>query len=407
MASTLYDIPAATAALKELYSGQVVQNLVYKDNPYIAMVPKKTDFYGKSYPVPIQIGVSQGRSSTFSAAQTNISAPVLNEFQVTRRRDYSIGQLDNETMLASASDMGSFVKGAKVVVDSAIRSLKNSMASSAFRSGTGSIAQLGSIAAGVITLLNIADVVQFELNMTLQANATDGGTPRAAQGWVIAVDRVLGTVTVSATGLGGAAGSPAAWAASDFLLQSGDNNAKLIGLGGWLPQTVAGGDNFFGVNRSTDRVRLAGIFTDQSAVSVEEAQIFASQLAGREGGSPGIGIVSFASFTALQAALGSKVTYADYKGPANIAFRGITVNGATGPIDIFPDRNCPSLTEWLLQMDTWSLASLGEAPQILQYEDGALMMRVSGADAMELRTGLYGNFTCNAPGWNAQVKLSA
>lgn len=406
MASTLYDIPAATATLKELYAGQTVPNLVYKNNPGLAMIPKHTDFYGKSYPLPLQIGVSQGRSTSFAQAQANMSAPVLKEFQLTRVKDYSIGQLDNETMLASAQDIGAFAKGAKVVGDSAIRSLKNSMASTFFRSGTGSIAAISTITTGVIQLTNVGDVVQFEVNMTLQANATDGGGSPRVNGWVISVNRSLGQITVSATGLGGVAGTPTAWAAADFLLQAGDNNGKMTGLQGWLPSGTVTATLFFGVDRTADVERLAGLFTDQSALSIEEAQIIASQKLGQEGGMPGVGIVSFASFAALQAGLGSKVTYADYKN-GDIAFRGITVNGSTGPIDIFPDRNCPAFTEWMLQLDTWGLYSLGEAPQVLEYEDGNVMLRSATADAMEMRVGLYGQIGCSAPGWNAQVKLSA
>jgi hypothetical protein len=33
------DLTAMNAALKELYDGQVVENLVYADNPFLAMVP--------------------------------------------------------------------------------------------------------------------------------------------------------------------------------------------------------------------------------------------------------------------------------------------------------------------------------------------------------------------------------
>lgn len=406
MASTIYDIPAATAALKELYAGQAVPNLVYKNNPGLAMIPKHTDFYGKNYPLPLQIGVSQGRSVSFSQAQTNMSAPVLKEFVLTRVKDYSIGQLDNETMLASSNDIGTFVKGAKVVGDSAIRSLKNSMASTFFRSGTGSIAAIGTISTGVITLTNAADTAQFEVNMTLQANATDGGGSPRANGWVIARNVSAGTITVSATGINGVAGTPASWAAADFLLQAGDNNGKMTGLQGWLPSGTVTSTLFFGVDRTPDVERLAGLFTDQSAVSLEEAQIIASQKLGLEGGMPSVGLVSFASFAALQAGLGSKVSYADYKN-GDIAFRGITVHGSTGPIDIFPDRNCPALTEFLLQLDTWGLYTLGEAPQVLEYEDGNVMLRSATADAMEMRVGLYGQIGCNAPGWNAQVKLAA
>lgn len=41
------NLTAMNAALKELYDGQVVENLVYSDNPFLALVPKKTDFGGK------------------------------------------------------------------------------------------------------------------------------------------------------------------------------------------------------------------------------------------------------------------------------------------------------------------------------------------------------------------------
>jgi hypothetical protein len=41
------NLTAMNAALKELYDGQVVENLVYADNPFLALVPKKTDFGGK------------------------------------------------------------------------------------------------------------------------------------------------------------------------------------------------------------------------------------------------------------------------------------------------------------------------------------------------------------------------
>lgn len=406
MASTVFDIPAATAILKELYAGQTVPNLTYKDNPFLAMVPKFTDFVGKNYPMPLQYSVSQGRSATFANAQANISAPALVEFLLTRVKDYSLAQIDNETMLASASDLGAFARGAKVHVDSAIRSLKLSLASGVFRSGTGSIAAITTITTGVIVLTNPGDVVQFEVNMKLNASATDGAAPRAASGWVIAVNRNTGTITVS-TSLGGAAASPAAWAAADFLLQDGDSNAKMKGLAGWIPFVDPTSTPFFGVDRTADRVRLAGIAYDGSAQSIEEAQISATMQIGREGGTTSVGIMGFTSFAALEMALGTKVQYADYKGPADIAFRGIRVNGANSVIDIFPDRNCQPLTEWLLQMDTWKLCSLGPSPQILTYEDGVTMLRVTNADAAELRVGSYHQLGTNAPGYNAQVKLAA
>lgn len=401
------NLTSMNAALKELYDGQVVENLVYADNPFLALVPKKTDFGGKYKPVPIITGVSQGRSSSFTSAQTNQTAVSMQSFLLTRASDYSIATIDNQTMLASRTDKMSFLEGAKLVVDGAFRSITNSLASSLFRSGTGSIGQIGSISSGVITLSNASDVVQFEVNQTLQANATDGGTPRAALGYVIAVNRSAGTVTVSATGLGGSAGTPSGWAAADYLLVEGDNNAKVKGLAAWLPATApTSGDSFFGVDRSTDVTRLAGIRYDGSAQSIEESLIDASSLLAREGGKPDVCITNFATYAALEKSLGSKVQYVDMKGPAEIAFRGIMVNGANSMIKVFPDRNCQAQKGYLLQMSTWTLNSLGDAPQILRYGDGLEMLRVSNADAGEVRIGYYANLATNAPGWNANVSFS-
>lgn len=407
MPSTYLDLTAMNAALKELYDGQVVENLVYADNPFLAMIKKNTDFGGKYKPIPIITGVSQGRSASFANAQANQSAVQIESFLLTRASDYSIATIDNQTMLASRTDKMSFLEGAKLVIDGAIRSATLSLASSMYRSGTGSIGQVTSITTGVIVLADPNQVVGFEINQVLQANATDGGTPRAALGYVIAVSRSLGTVTVSAT-LGGVAGSPAAWAANDFLLVQGDNNAKLKGLAAWLPTTAPVlGDSFFGVDRSVDSTRLAGVRYDGSAQSIEEALIDGSNLLAREGGKGDHVFVPFSSYSALEKALGSKVQYIDLKGPANIAFRGIMLNGANSMMKVIPDRNALSQTAFMLQLDTWALESLGDAPQILKYGDGLEMLRVANADAGEVRVGDYAQLRTNAPGWNANVKLGA
>jgi hypothetical protein len=183
--STTYDIPAATAALKELYKGQTVQNLVYKDNPFLAMVPKMEDFVGKNYPIPIQFGVSQGRSATFSNAQANITAAQLQEFLLTRKKDYSIAR--------STTRPCSPRRGHRVVRqgrEGRGRQRHPRLEAVARVRAVPQRHRLGraitSISTGVITLTNVGDVVHFEINMTLQAAATDGAAPRAAKGYVIA-----------------------------------------------------------------------------------------------------------------------------------------------------------------------------------------------------------------------------
>lgn len=401
--SQYLDLSAMNAALKELYDGQTVENLVYADNPFLAMVPKKTDFGGKYKPVPIVTGVSQGRSSTFSNAQGNQSPVQIESFLLTRLSDYSIATIDNQTMLASKTDKMAFLEGAKLVIDGAIRSLTNSLASALFRSGSGVIGQIASQTGTTITLTNPQDIVQFEVNMYLGASATDGGALVGAPDIAIVtqVDRTNGILTFASV--------PGTWTNGYFLQVQGDTNLKISGLNAWIPPSNPSSTPFYGVNRAVDVTRLGGVRYDGSAQSIEEALIDGSSLLAREGGKPDVAIMNFASYSALEKSLGSKVQYVDLnlKGPAGIAFRGIMVNGANSMIKVFPDRNQLAQTCHLLQMDTWCLNSLGDAPQILRYGDGLEMLRVYNADAGEVRCGYYANLATNAPGWNANVRLSA
>ena len=224
------DLPAANAALKEHYEGQQTLNLAYKKNTFLTMVPKLTDMTGKYYPVPVIFETSQGGSSAFVTAQGNQTPMLIAEFAVPVRPDYHPVTIGNQAMKAAGNKVGAFIDLATKFIDVGIQSLANRQGSAMYRSGTGSRGAIGTITAGVIVLTNPADVVQFGVNQTLQASSTDGGAVRAAQGYVIARNTIAGTVTVSATALGGAAGTPSGWAAADFLLSAGDSNARCPGL---------------------------------------------------------------------------------------------------------------------------------------------------------------------------------
>lgn len=401
------DMTAANAALKEYYDDQKVENLAYDTRPTLVMVPKDTKATGKYVPVPLVYEVSQGNSANFNNAQNNQTPELIAEFLLTLRSDYSLATLEQQAMLASMDEKGSFIKFSKDYVDKAIQASGQRASVSLFRSGTGSRGSIaaGGIAAGVITLSSPSDVTSFGINMTLTAAATDGGAPTAALGYVIARNVSAGTITVSATGIGGAAGSPALWAAGNFLAVQGDTNAVFPGFAGWLPSTAPGGaDNFFGVNRSSDS-RMYGLYYNGSNAPLEEAIIDAALYNAREGGQPGHFITNFASYAAVAKALGAKREFVNLETDGGIKFRGVKIIGPNGDIECFADRNCQPLTGWLLQMNTWKLYSLNAVPFIFKYGDGLDMLRVANADASEVRVGFYAGLACNAPGFNSQCTL--
>jgi len=400
------DLPAGNAALKEWYDDQKVENLAYDDNPLLVMMPKKTNATGKYIPIPVIYEVNQGRSSNFANAQGNQTPGLLAEFLITLRPDYDVATLAQQAMLASQDDRGGFIDFATMFVDLAIQGASLSASSSMFRAGTGSVGQISSITAGVIVLTNPADISQFGIGQTLQANSTDGGTPRAALGYVIARSVRNGTITVSATAQGGAAGTPSGWTTSDFLLVQGDNNAKMSGLSAWLPSTdPSSTDNFYGVNRSVDS-RLFGVSYNGSTQPIEEALIDHAMLIRREKGRPRHFLTNYGSEAALLKALGTRREFVDWEGDGEISFRGVKVQGPAGPIEVFADRNCQAATGYLLQLNTWKLYSLNAVPHIFKYgPEGLDMLRVANADAVEVRVGSYANMGCAAPGWNGQTTL--
>lgn len=416
------------AALKELYTGDdYMKDLVYKKNPFLALVPKDESpggFAGKYIPVPLVYGAPQGRSHTFANAQANQTAPALSSFFVYRVSDYQIVSITNELLEATKDDAGAFVDEAKLNMDTGFRNFSNNLSLQLFGSVNGARGQIASITTGVIVLSDASSVVNFEVGMSLDSYSVSGTTPTqstsAAVGYVIGVNRSSGTVTVAAT-QGGSAATPTNWSTSfPYLCVDGDvafvsnglgtaANLQVTGLAGWLnSNNVASNDSFWGVNRYADVTRLAGVYYDGSAESIEEALIDGAALVNREGGTPDMCFMSFASWAALEKSLGSKVQYVDVKHEeADIAFAGIRIHSVYGPITVMADRNCQSQTAYLLQMDTLKLRSLGRCPHILTYGlEGLEGLRVGNADALEIRIGGYMNLICNAPGWNAKIALS-
>ena len=405
------DLTSFDAALKEHYSKDKVENLVYKDNPLLALISKKENFGGKNMPVPLIYGNPQGRSASFTQAQNrgNASSSLLKDFVLTRVSDYSIATIDGETMEASKGDANAFMEAATTEIDGAINSLSRSIAVSMYRDGSGEIGQVDAEPATgsqtVIQLKEESDVTNFEVGMVLEVHsAPAGGTQKNTDGStqdlvVVGVDRDAGVITCDA-----AFNGSGTIAADDYIFVKGDRGLKLSGLSAWIPKTApVAGESFFGVDRSADVSRLAGIRQDGSAKSIDEALIDLASRIAREGGSPDHVFLSYEKFAELEKALGAAVRYKDVES-ASFGFRVLEINGPKGTIKVIPDQNCPSNVAYMVQIDTWKLASIGPAVSAVT-SDGLSMLRQASADGVEVRYRFYGNMYCKAPGFSGRVEL--
>lgn len=408
MASPL-DVGTVTEALKEHYKPLRVQNMVYKDNPLLAMMPKYTKFGGENMPIPLLYANPQRRSATFATGQANDSTSALKQFLLTRVKDYSFASITGESIKATERDSDAFLRYATMEIDGALHSLKRSLATAMYRDGSGSLAQSEDNPDGsstTLTLITADDVVNFEVGMEVAFYDNDGtgGAPSAARSQnrtISAIDRNATTNQLTFS-----VDIDAGVAYTDHLVQAGDLNAKVKGLEAWCPASAPGATSFFGVDRTADVTRLGGNRFDGSALPIEEALISGASKVAREGGAPDVCMVDFNTFANLEKALGSKVVYDEAKArDVDLGFAAISIRGPRGTIKIVPDHNCQPNVAWMLQMDTWSLNTLGEAPMFLDLDNNR-MLRESAADAYEVRLGYYGNVACNAPGYNCRIALA-
>lgn len=435
--------------LKQIYDGQKLAKLYYKNNPMLAMLRKKEDFFGETYPLPVMVETPTGVANVFANAQLpnqlinsgsgtggNLGPANFKKFMLTRASVYGVHVIDRQAMLSASQDIGSFVNGQVAQMDGIIQACSNLIAQQVYRSGSGSIGQILTISNGVITLTNPTDARYFTVGQVVYATSKDpiqgatSVTQRAGVGFVVSINRSAGTVTVGdATAAAPTTpASPTAWAVSDYLQISGtsplagptiggaNNPVALTGLAAWLgqSQTINSSDVFFGVNRSVDPWRLAGGYYDgsQNGQSVEEALYDASTALFMEGGYPNYCFVGPNAYAALQKSLAARNIYEteiegpqDENGVAHVFFKGINIQGAGSNFTVIADRNCPPYTAYLLTMDDWALYSLKAMPHVVD-DDGVSFLRQTSADAFEFRLAGYGQLGCSAPGHSMYVKLS-
>ena len=417
----MLDMTSFNAALKEYYTDETVEDMTYKDNPFYALVSKHESMLGEYEVVPVIYGNPQGRSANFTRAQTRAASTssLLKKFLITRVKDYSLAQVDNETLLASEGDRGAFMRAATLEFDGAINSLTRSIATAMYRGGYGSIGVVGAsgVSSATITLASLGDITNFEVGMELVVSTTEGSAVLRALGSsgngliITGVNRSTGVLTFGYNVTDATNGVPGT-TDGDVLFVRGDREdsatpalTKIAGLAAWVPQSAPGSTSFFGVNRASDVTRLGGLRFDGRGMPIEEALIDGASLVAREGFKLDTYFINYANYSNLEKSLGSKVQYVDLAANARIAFRGIRVNGPRGEINIVPDQNCQGDTAWGVKMDVWQLGSIGKAVRVIDT-DGLDMLRLNSSDGVESRWGFYGNLLCHAPGANVNVQLA-
>lgn len=389
--------------LKTKYDQKKFYQFAYLKAPLSGMMRRDEKFGGNNARITIRYAVPQGGSCTFSNAQANKTTSSDVGFLLTRKKDYQLAGITGEALDTSEGDENTIFNGLKGEMDGSLRNISRSMAIQAYRNGGGARGKgdgAYSVAGTVIQLGTSADITNFEVGMFIRLGSGDGLTGAVRTGTqlqVTALNRILGTITT-----GAAVNTLASAANTDFIFREGDFGLCASGLLGWLPTTApVGGDNWYGVDRSVDTVRLAGTTYSGNGGNKEETLIDAVALASREGAEIDVCFVNTLDRADIVKSLGSKAIYEPVKSTDGVVgYKALVIEGEDGPVKVMADVNCPRGNFFLLQMDTWVRKSAKPAPRYLKA-DGPEFLRESSADGYEWRIGAYWNIGCEAPGYNA------
>lgn len=410
------------AILKEVYSDDGVTDEFFRDNPFYALMPKKEDVTGRYYEQPVWASAGQAQSRSFAgsaggqqlqtAAGNSGEAPYT--FLVPKVENFAVANISSKLIAESSSSKGAFVDMVRAIADNQLQQLINDTSVGLFRGADCSRGQVsGTVSSNILTFSAVGDAVNFELNMFLDFAALNtGSTVRALASnntacQITAIDYIAGQATLTWVGSGTQTLTANNVQVGDYIYRSGDKSLGFNGFQDWIPPAVLSSDSFLNVNRSVQRVRLAGSSLDGTGGNLEEVLEKGINQVARLGGKMSDYVMPYGQYTALANSQGSKVQLVNIKADAtsDIGFEGIQITGANGKVVCLPDRYCPSTLIAGVDINSWKLISVGKAVRTWQ-EDGKVWLRSYNQFGMEIRFHSIANLVCREPRSNLNMKVN-
>lgn len=406
-------VASSAAILKTKYTQPKVYWEAYEDNPSFADVRKDTTFDGNNKVIAIQTEAPIGGGFSIGQAQANLGPGLYKNFLLTRIEDFGVARIKGQALKAAAKSTGALLDLWSREMDGIILHVTRSAAINMWRTGTGSrgvISTGSTTSATTITLATIQDVSNFYVGMQVQASATDGGITRAGGTYAVIskVNRVTGVLT-SASGW---STQIAGLSTGDFLYRNGDaanagTNLMISGVQSWIPPLASRPvttTTQFGLDRTSDEVRLAGLYLDGTNTPMQEVLLEAVAMIEVEGGKPDRIWGHPRDRANFAKELGAKVLYTKQPvkipgSTASVGFKAMEVTIGDSDIEFMADINVPRYTCLVTQWDTWALESIGPMPQILDFDSNEFL-RVTNDDSYEVRVGYYGNMSNAAPAYS-------
>lgn len=383
------------AFLKEFYQGTVVADLVYKNHPWLGLVPKNPEVRGTVYPKPVKYANIVGQSALYETAHNNQAPSQRQRWELTHIDNYAKATVSNKVIELSLGNPAAFREALTDSVDSAYSAFANDVDFEILAKYDNG-ARAGVVSkVGAVIQLGAGEARFFEVGMKVQhTDALDHTTLIAEVQSVTAVDRVQDKVTLDADF------TTDPLAAGDRLYREGDFEAKAASLPGWIPGTSVTSTAWFGIDRTVD-TRLAGVTAVQgsgSAAPYLKCLVDTGAILYKEGSSPDICLLNPVDHAAL--AFETETRGARYvnlgASSGSMSYSALSVMTGAGECPVVA---APALAEDTIAMGERSaveLFSAGGLPRMFK-KDGSFYHREEGADTLAFYLFGYYNQVVQSP----------
>jgi hypothetical protein len=411
------------AFLKENYTKDEVARTVNEDHVFMDSLDTGRRGTGRRWIIPVIDRNPQGLAAAVADAQTGAeqtSGGNIGGIDFTVAwGDYSAHvDIGDKVMAASASDLGAFFEDKKEEIDGLYRAFGDVMSSYMLRDQGHSLGS-GTDSSGVQSLVNKADIVNFEVGQILVASANPGtattdsliGAPTLA--YVIKVNYGTGQFTVAATS-GGTAATPASWTGTMYYFRNSDfgggstPNRILLGFGAWNPAAdPSAGESFEGVDRTINMIRRSGVrlvASDVNGLGLEtRLKKLIVRMASRAKPAKKI-VLHPEQWQPLSDSLEGRGQRALDGEGATFSYRKIELSTPRGMVEVTADKFMPITDAYAYDPDAIRVATLSGFPAIVNA-DGLQMLRKATSNAFEFRLICYPGYAHRDPVRTGRVPL--
>ncbi len=407
--------------LKSIYESS--QEIMFKNRPLLAMIPKVDDLAGADSSWLAIIGSAGGVAADMATAQA-LSAGTST--RVKWKLDINTAGLggvveihdqfliNEKTMrLAAQGNVGVFVDEYATSLRSMKERVGKRLNFRLFRKANGSICTVTySANAATVTLNTISAHTILEIGDCVVFAADSTGAPGTLRAsgtavYVASINRTTGVVGFALTRGGSAVAdldnTITSLTTGDHILFKGDKDACIAGIQDWIAGSSVSATSFFNVDRTVDTGKLAGHVVTGSA-SIQNSLIEASEIMDVYSTGEHMIFMNPTDVKTLKKDIQSKVEYEEITSineSRELSHKYFKFEG----VPVFSDIDVPAGKAFILNMKTWKIRTLGSFNGAFEIDGGNGFLSDVDSDARTVRYMGIMQLVCTDPSQNIIVNL--